>query len=226
MMKLEREIFLIIFFVFLMLMPWAIFSNTIAVPNAADLLNQKLSVLKTFSAAVTQQVLIKDKSHLSYYQPMAASTGHVWIQVPGKFRYEVDHPNAQIFVSDGVNLYEQETDLEQVIIQPLNTALSETPLFLLSGSLDLGVAFNVVQSFAGAASGQEIFVLTPKENNKNDGLISRMVLVFNKNKLYQIELDNPLGQKTRLIFSNIKQNQKLSEDFFKLNIPKGFDVLN
>ena len=71
------------------------------------------------------------------------SDGKVWIQRPGRFRWDYASPYRQQQVSDGERLWSYDEDLEQVTVQPIGEVLSATPAMLLGGSQPLEVIFTV-----------------------------------------------------------------------------------
>ncbi len=186
-----------------------VFASGVITNSQADLA-QKLSGLQSFSADITQTMGSDSGESM-------VSFGHLWVKNPGKFRYEIASPNAQIFVSDGQKLYDYEPDLMQVVIRPLDQALSETPLLLLSGGTEsLEKLFSVQETIQGQ------FILTPLDS---DNLISQINLSFKNNLPISMEVINSFGQATQIGFSNVIENKPMSESQFKFTIPNGVDVL-
>ncbi len=68
------------------------------------------------------------------------------LQRPGKFRWEVVKPNAQLIIANGSRLWIYDPDLEQVIIRAFKHATGQTPALLLSDdNATLSKDFNVQQ---------------------------------------------------------------------------------
>ena len=99
-----------------------LFSSGLYAQDVDSLLNNLHSLQANFSQtiAIAQQTPQK-------------STGIVYIKEPNQFRWQVQSPNPQLFVSDGQKLWNDEQDLDQVTVHPLDKSLSATPLLLLSG---------------------------------------------------------------------------------------------
>jgi len=57
----------------------------------------------------------------------------VWIERPGRFRWDYQTPYRQLIVADGKQLWTYDEDLEQATVKDLDAALSSTPAMLLSG---------------------------------------------------------------------------------------------
>ena len=91
-------------------------------------LQSDLSAFKSMQADFTEVATTPQGGRLS-------SQGAVWLVKPNQFRWQVDSPNQQLYVTDGVTLWSYEADLQQVIKQPLGHEVSQTPILLLSGLL-------------------------------------------------------------------------------------------
>ncbi|NCX93237.1 MAG: outer membrane lipoprotein carrier protein LolA [Gammaproteobacteria bacterium] len=146
-----------------------------------------------------------------------SSSGHLWIQKPGAFRWEVSAPNAEVFVSDGHQFWRYEPDLAQVIEAPVSEGLSETPLLLLSGQVK-----NLNQVFEVKTLEPGHFELRPKTQ---DGLIQSIELVFKNDVLTRFTLTSTLGQTTQVDFSKVSLNAAISPQLFEFKVPPGVDVL-
>ena len=179
-----------------------------------DLLASYLKNLNQFSADISETLKTDSGQNIN-------NTGHVWIQRPNQFRYEIHSPETQVFVSDGKNLYDYEPDLMQVIVRPLDQSISQTPLLLLSsGALGLENKFKI--SFLNAEDHHQ-FLLIPLAQ---DGLISQVVLIFDAENIPEkMQVSNSFGQVTALNFSNVVENQKIPKEKFEFTAPKGVDVL-
>lgn len=173
-------------------------------------LNRQLNNFHNMTADVSQVTETQSGQDLS-------SSGKIWISKPDRFRYQISKPNKQLYVSDGHQLWTYEQALLQVIVQPLNKQIEQTPMLLLSGKVeDVNKLFNV-KSLA-----KNQFVLTPK---KQDNLISKILLVFKLNHPEEMQLTNPFGQVTTITFTNVKLNRNMSQNFFRFTPPAGVDVL-
>lgn len=145
------------------------------------------------------------------------ATGQVWIEKPGKFRWAVNKPHAQLFISDGKKLWRYEPALLQATVQPLTSQLSQTPLMLLSGQVK-----NINKLFTVKSYPDAVFKLFPKTANS---LIKSIRLSFKNGKLYQFDLTSSAYQTTEVTFSNVVLNSGISASQFTFTPPKGVDVL-
>lgn len=182
--------------------------------EAAGRLTQLLEPVRTYSASFEQQIL--DGSG----QRLQEAEGQMWLSRPGKFRWEVEAPYAQVVVSDGDEVYLHDPDLEQVTIQALDTRVTHTPALLLSGSAaDLTEAYAVSRRQQGAA---ETFTLTPRTA---DTLFEELALTFYSERLGVLQMADSTGQRTAIYFNDVQLNPSIPAERFTFAIPEGTDVI-
>jgi outer membrane lipoprotein carrier protein len=63
---------------------------------------------------------------------MMESRGTLYLQRPGRFRWEYSTPNRQVIIADGSRVYLHDLELKQVSHQSQSRALSGTPALLLA----------------------------------------------------------------------------------------------
>jgi outer membrane lipoprotein carrier protein len=139
---------------------------------------------------------------------------------PGKFRWVYDKPNKQVLVGDGAKLWIHDPDLNQVTVKRIDKAISSTPAALLAGRDDITALFTLRD--AGSAGGLEWVDATPKAPDTG---FERVRLGLKGRNLAAMELQDQLGGRTMLRFSDLKPNAPLSPDTFKFTPPKGADVI-
>jgi outer membrane lipoprotein carrier protein len=139
---------------------------------------------------------------------------------PGKFRWVYDRPNKQVLVGDGAKLWIHDPDLNQVTVKRIDKAISSTPAALLAGRDDITALFTLRD--AGSAGGLEWVDATPKAPDTG---FERVRLGLKGRNLAAMELQDQLGGRTMLRFSDLKPNAPVSPDTFKFTPPKGADVI-
>ena len=139
---------------------------------------------------------------------------------PGKFRWTYEKPNKQLLVSDGAKLWIHDPDLNQVTVKRIDKAISSTPAALLAGKDDITVLFSLRD--AGSADGLNWVDATPKAQDTG---FERVRLGLQGRTLAAMELQDQLGGRTMLRFSDLKANAPISPDTFKFTPPKGADVI-
>jgi len=166
--------------------------------------------LVTLQADFDQQVT--DANH----QPVQSSQGQLWIQRPGKFRWNYATPYRQQLVADGERVWTWDEDLEQVTVQPAEEILTATPAMLLSGNRPLSEVFE----FSSGADNSVL--LTPKNSDSN---ITTLTLGFDGDTLSRIEAYDSFGNTTVFSFSHMQRNARLDPGLFHFVPPPGADVV-
>ncbi len=183
--------------------------------NAAKRLNELLSAANTMSATFSQMTLSSNGSSLQ------ETTGQVTLQRPGMFRWHTDAPLEQVLVSNGEKIWLYDPDLEQVTIQKLDQRLTHTPALLLSGDVST-LAENFSISWKEGSSVDD-FVLSPKAS---DSMFETLRLSFREGVINDMQLNDPIGQRTNILFQGVKLNQPVDASQFNFTAPDGVDVIS
>ena len=180
----------------------------------ADLVSDYFSGLETIQADFVQTVVD------SGGETVQDSQGHVWMQRPGRFRWDYRTPYHQLIVADGKRLWTYDEDLEQATVKDLDAALSSTPAMLLSGYRPLA---EVMEWEPDSDNDRYTwFRLHPKER---DSAVEKVRIAFDGGELAIIEVVDGFGNHTRIRFSNMRRNQKLDDGLFQLKLPEGTDII-
>ena len=181
---------------------------------AAERLNELLSAANTLTGNFSQMTLSSNGSNLQ------ETSGQVTLQRPGKFRWHTDPPLEQVLISDGEQVWLYDPDLMQVTIQKLDQRLTHTPALLLSGDVStLTDNFSIRWTQGGSV---DDFVLTPKAS---DTMFETLRLSFRDGLINDMQLNDPIGQRTNILFNGVKANQAVPDNQFRFDIPKGADVI-
>lgn len=183
---------------------------------AADQLIQRLKNITTFKAHFVQNI------QGAQGEKMAKTQGELVVSRPGKLYWKTQKPDTTIVIADGKFVWTYDVELEQVIQQELKEALRNSPASLLmgdttkiSGTFDIAFAKNCGEK-------QLCYQLTPKEK---DSAFSTIHLRFVDDKLSEVRMHDPLGQKVHTKFSGIVVNQSVDQKLFNFTPPKGVDVI-
>jgi outer membrane lipoprotein carrier protein len=186
-------------------------------PDGKQRAEQFLAGLEGLQAQFTQK--LTDRSG----EVTDESSGTLAIKRPNRFRWDYREPHEQVIVSDGTRVWVYDSDLEQVTVRKLDTALSSTPAMLLSGQGALTDNFNITDT---SEEGGVLWVrLEPK---RNDTDFKAVRLGFSGRKAQDLrfmELADKLGQTTLLEFSRFERNPKLDPARFVFTVPAGADVI-
>jgi outer membrane lipoprotein carrier protein len=139
---------------------------------------------------------------------------------PGKFRWTYEKPHPQVLVGDGAKLWIHDPDLNQVSVKRVDKAISSTPAALLAGKDDITALFTLRD--AGTADGLAWVEATPKAPDTG---FERVRLGLQGKTLAAMELQDQLGGRTMLRFSDLKSNARVPADTFKFTPPAGADVI-
>ena len=109
----------------------------------------------------------------------------------------------------------------QVTIQTLDQRLTHTPALLLSGDVStLTDNFSIRWTQGGSV---DDFVLTPKAS---DTMFETLRLSFRDGLINDMQLNDPIGQRTNILFQNVVLNEPVAADTFQFEVPDGVDVIS
>jgi outer membrane lipoprotein carrier protein len=182
--------------------------------DAAATVERYLSNLSTWSADFSQT--INDESG----KTLRSATGHLYLQRPGKFRWDYLKPAEQMVLADGKKLWFYDKDLQQANVRDMDAAVANTPATLLSGGAALGSQFEIKS--LPAAEGLEWFQLIPKHPDTD---FQAVRIGFAKGELVRMMLADKLNEVTSLRFSAARRNVTLPADEFTFTPPPGVDVI-
>ncbi|MBK7955025.1 MAG: outer membrane lipoprotein chaperone LolA [Candidatus Accumulibacter sp.] len=182
--------------------------------GAIDKLHQFIESTRTLRADFTQTVVARNGRQAQI------SSGVMIFSRPGKFRWQVDKPYAQLLVGDGEKVWIHDPDLRQVTVKKAGAALGGTPASLLAG--DTVIERNFTLREAGEQGGLEWIEAIPKTP---DSGFDKVRLGFSGNDLRAMELFDSLGQTTSLLFAHVERNPRLAPSLFRFTPPANTDVI-
>jgi outer membrane lipoprotein carrier protein len=170
-----------------------------------------------FTADFAQQVEVKTLDQ------KLESRGKVYFKRPGRMRWEYLQPERQTIVADGTTLWIHQPDHNQVLKAPFRLAFrSSMPVSFLFGMGELTRDF---AASIDAADGATVRLrLEPKEAESEIGLLVLTVDAATYD-IRAADVTDPLGNVTRLEFSNIRRGVGLGDAEFVFRVPDGADVV-
>ncbi|SDZ81816.1 outer membrane lipoprotein chaperone LolA [Microbulbifer marinus] len=179
--------------------------------DATDDLSRLLQPLGAISGKF-QQTLIDERGKV-----LQKSRGKFSVQRPGKLRWETGAPFPQLLVTNNKKLWLYDPDLEQVTVRPVDKRMKDTPALLLGGKVEeIRGSFNV-------SSKEGAYQLTPKNAQAP---FKTMEIRFSKAGLPSaMTVRDSMGQTTKIKFSGMTANPKLSSSIFNFKPPAGTDVI-
>jgi outer membrane lipoprotein carrier protein len=173
-----------------------------------------LDGLATWSADFSQTI---DDGHGKVTRTAA---GKLYLQKPGKFRWDYADPSEQLILADGKQIWFYDKDLQQANVRGMDASLANTPAVLLSGGGSLSSQFDVTS--LPPSDGLQWYQLVPKHADTDFQLVR---IGFRNGDLASMFLADKLNQITQLTFSNSKRNAKFAPDLFTFVPPPGVDVI-
>ncbi len=188
----------------------AVADDEVAIQRLTELLNQAQTITARFSQ------LTLDGSGTQLQE----TAGQLALKRPGLFRWHTDAPMEQLLVSNGEKVWLYDPDLQQVTIQTLDQRLTHTPALLLSGDVSkIRENFEISHNEGGNVVD---FILKPKSK---DTLFDSLRLSFRNKVLNDMQLIDSIGQRTNILFLNVKMNEPQDDAQFTFEIPAGADVI-
>ncbi len=178
--------------------PLPAFTSPQTVPNDLARVDTALNNTLSFSGRFDQ-----------YAADGSIESGQIYLQRPGKMRFEYDAPSPLLIVSDGVTMTQQDRALETFDRVPL----ASTPLnFFLRENVNLARDTEVV---ALQKLANEWRVAARDGSGEVDGVIT---MVFDAQTLALKEwiITDGFGGNTRVILSNLRYNERLDPRLFVL----------
>jgi outer membrane lipoprotein carrier protein len=182
--------------------------------SAASDVERYLSGVSSWSADFAQTI---DDGHGKIARSAA---GKLYLQKPGKFRWDYTAPSEQLILADGKQIWFYDKDLQQANVRDMDVSLASTPAVLLSGGASVSSQFTVTTLPKNA--GLDWYQLIPKHADTDFQLVR---IGFNKGELASMFLADKLNQITQVTFSNSKRNPQLAPDLFTFAPPPGVDVI-
>ena len=185
-----------------------------AANSAAATVESRLAGLATWSADFTQTI---DDGH---GKVLRSAAGKLYLQRPGKFRWDYVVPSEQLVLADGKQIWFYDKDLAQANVRDMDSTLASTPASLLSGGDSVATQFNITA--LPPSFGLQWFQLIPKHSDTDFQLVR---IGFDKGELASMFLADKLGQVTQLTFTHPSRNARLAADLFSFTPPPGVDVI-
>lgn len=184
-------------------------SSMSSLASAEKQLREKLANYQGYKAQFSQQVV--DNQGNQIHQ----ASGHLGFAQPGKFYWNVELPDEEKLISDGVLVWWYNPFLEQVTIYDAKQALLTTPFALLVNSDDsVWSQYQIEQQ-------QQRYTIKPDENQQSQ--VSALEVVFDGEHIKQLVIVDRTRQTSTYTLSK-QQFNKLSESEFSFEIPQGVEV--
>lgn len=145
-----------------------------------------------------------------------SQSGTFAFQRPGKFRWQVTKPYAQLIVSDGQHVFQYDPDLDQVTERNASQAVGASPAALLFGSGSLDKAFTLLA--LPDRDGLQWLRATPKTTGAG---FAHVDIGFSGGMPARLELLDAFGKTTRITLSDLQPNPRIPASQFQFTVPQG-----
>lgn len=189
----------------------------------ADRVQRAYESVQNLQAGFTQVAYLKSAA-----KALAPSSGQLWLEKPGKMRWEFQKPDVKTFVSDGKTIWMYDADENQVLVSQ-NAGQSVTALNFLQGLGKLEKQFEVsVAEVPDGATDPRAEFLSLKPKSEDDIQLQEIVLgVDRKTDLAEeVTLVDQLGNRTHLAFHDISVNKGVAAKTFTFDVPRGAQVID
>jgi len=194
----------------------ALISLNVYAQGDAQALAERLNEHQRFTADF-QQYTLGDGSTRE-----ELSQGRMWIEHPDRVRWETEAPFPQTIVGDGTHLWIYDPDLEQATRRSLSAEFALTPASVLGASQsELEARFQITRIDAGASD--SLFELRPREDEAAE--FERLRILFGPQALSEILIEDGLGQRSLILFSNLSFPAAIPPERFTFTPPPGTDLI-
>lgn len=196
------------------MMSYAFAAAPTPTPSAVNQLTGLLGNYTTYAANFKQLTLDDQKEFQS------KGTGRIYIERPGKFRWDQLAPMQQETILNGNVLTNYDVSLMQATKRTIkNMNEEQNPAALLTNRVSNVIKYyNVVRVILQKKLWYE---LTPK--SKTAGF-QRVYFHFQSGHLESLIVINNLGDRSLYTFTQIKVNQHIPDSYFEFDPPRGVDV--
>jgi outer membrane lipoprotein carrier protein len=188
-------------------------------PDAlARSLQQRYQGIRDFSADFTQSY------RGGVLRTQTRERGTVSVKKPGRMRWTYTQPERKEFVADGTKVYSYIPQDRQVIVSTVPAGdEASTPALFLAGKGDISRDFTAAYA-EGSAPGTVALKLTPRRSEPE---YEYLVVAVDPATLQirALTTRDRQGGESTLTFTNLKENQGLSDKEFAFRIPRGVDVI-
>jgi len=181
------------------------------------------SLQKNYEATVDFVADFRQETEVKTLNRNLKASGQVSFKRPGKMFWRYEEPKGQFVLADGKYLYFYQPEQNQIVKSPLKNAFrSDIPLSFLLGIGNLKKDFNAV--LKATEESQYILRLEPKGES---GGFSEILLGVAKNSsdILWVSVRDATNNLTTIRLSGMRKGVGLKDSLFRLEVPKGVDVV-
>lgn len=170
--------------------------------------------LETLHARFDQRVISSDGAVED------GSSGEVWLQRPGLFRWEYGGDYPERVIADGKNIWIHDVVLEQVTVKSQSDTAVNSPLILLTDLSQLDTQFAVRE--VGKDGELQLIELRSRASESE---FERLLLGLSEDVLRLMIMEDAFGLRTEIRFQQVERNPRLDPELFSFIPPESADVI-
>jgi len=153
-------------------------------------------------------------------------SGVLWLQKPGKMRWQYEQPTPKLFIVDGKNAFFYVPSERQARRMPAKKLDDfRSPIRYLLGRTNLQQEFTklAISSEAPRQPGDVVLEGIPKGMEDR---VQRVLLEINPaDQIVRIRVEELDGSSTEFVFRDIQQNIPVKSDLFRFTPPPGVEIV-
>lgn len=175
-----------------------------------------------YKAASSMTANFKQAYTYSVYQRTQLSSGQLFLQKPGRMRWDYKTPQNKVFVSNGDDLWVYEPEKNQAYKKSLKASELPIAISFLMGKGNLLNEF--IPTIDSESKEQIIVVLKPLKSSRS---YKELKLAVNRTSFMveQTTIIDPANNTNTVTFSNLVINPDLPASGFEFVPPKGVNIL-
>ncbi len=190
-------------------------------PDTAELL---AAIQANYDAIESIDAQFEQRSHVAALGRDEVARGRVIVERPGRMRWEYESPEPSIIVVDGTSVQIYSPSERKLQIAPLSPqTLSPTALGFLLGGADLPSTFRA--ELLEVSDPTELRLrLVPKQEAGFQHLELRLDAA--SHRLRGSVLVDLFGNRTELLFRDVRHDGEVPPDAFEIRVPDGTEVID
>jgi outer membrane lipoprotein carrier protein len=173
-----------------------------------------------FTKVTTMQANFTQEVHDEKGKFRQKSNGKVFLQRPGRFRWEYTSPDKHLIISDGGSVWIYDEDLDQVTVKSMKKTLASSPVGLLLNKQPVRQQFQVTPM--QSTGSLDWFHLIP---HKKDSDFTSMDIGIDQTGIKEMVLQDKFGQETAIHMNAVKIDPSINAKTFRFTPPPGTDVI-
>ena len=154
-------------------------------------------------------------------------SGELWLQKPGKMRWQYEQPTPKLFIVDGKNAFFYVPSERQARRMPAKKLDDfRSPIRYLLGHTKLQQEFSklTLSSDQPKAAGDVVLEGVPK--GMEDRVRRVLLEITPADQITRIRIEELDGSSTEFIFRDLQENMSLKSDLFHFTPPAGVEIVD